>query len=458
MLNEPASSGNDRGRVYETLEAERLNGAAPRAEDNKLWRVRELVADVLVIERERHKESDFTEPEGVDMVLMNPNTPLVLVCEGRLMFDSEMAYEQLDEQLKTLDLFPVFREEKGKHVVYVVEGRYNPPPRAWWPNLVLFLITLVSVLVVGTERAAFDIGLEDTAAMEAILGNIWPNLWRGIPYAFAVLLILGAHELGHYFAARRHKVAVTLPYFLPVPPPFSFFGTFGAFIQLRQPIRNRKILLDIGASGPLVGLAFALPILLIGLMTSPRLPLSTGLMEGNSILYALSKFIVFGTFLPDASTDVIVNQLAWAGWIGLFVTGLNLIPIGQLDGGHVLYSLIGDRARMFYLPAIVALAVLTFATDGSMILILVLLLLLGRMYATPLDNITKLDKRRQLIAIATLIVFALVFVPVPLSVVTIESNPIPRGSSAWLPIIALMMQAAMRGILNHKGAKDAKKK
>lgn len=448
MLNEPASSANGHGRVYETPEAERFLSVPP-AEPPRLMQVRDLVADVLAVERERVLDDEpVGKQPGLDPVLMNPSTPVLMAFEGRLLYDAEAAYERLDSPLKALDLFAAFREEAGKHVVYIVQGRVDPPPRSWWPNLLLLLATIVSVLIMGTVQAASELAISDMRQAAAIMNDIWANLWRGIPYAASVILILGAHELGHYFAARRHKVAVTLPYFLPFPYPLSLFGTLGAFIQLRQPIRNRKILLDIGAAGPLAGLVFAVPILLIGLATSPRLPLqSSGYQEGNSILYALAKFLVFGEFLPSAQADVYVNQLAWAGWIGLFVTGLNLIPVGQLDGGHVMYSLFGDRARMLYLPSIAALTILTILTEGALILILLLLLFLGRAYAVPLDNITQLDPRRRRIALGTLAVFVLVFVPVPLRFYTLETAPLPPGLSALLPVAAVWMQVALRALL-----------
>ncbi len=127
------------------------------------------------------------------------------------------------------------------------------------------------------------------------------------------MLILGAHELGHYFAARYHKVPVTLPYFIPLPPPFSLFGTLGAFIQLKAPIKSRRALLDVGAAGPLAGFVFALPILIYGLATSPVGPIGplpadgVILLEGNSILYALTKFMIFGQFLPNGNLDVQLN-------------------------------------------------------------------------------------------------------------------------------------------------------
>src|SRR5690606_30091955 len=138
-------------------------------------------------------------------------------------------------------------------------------------------------------------------------------------------------------------------------------------IRLRQPMKNRKVLFEIGAAGPIAGLIFAIPILLYGLSTSPLAPLGPGMVEGNSVLYAIAKFLVFGEWIPSARVDVLVNQLAWAGWTGLFVTGLNLMPIGQLDGGHILYSLIGERAKVMYYPAIAGLAALTLLTNGGML-------------------------------------------------------------------------------------------
>ena len=181
-----------------------------------------------------------------------------------------------------------------------------------------------------------------------------------------LLLILGAHELGHYFAARHHRLAVTLPYFIPAPPPFSIFGTFGAFIQLREPMRNRKMLLDVGAAGPLVGLIFAIRILLIGLSTAQVGPIVPGGdVEGNSLLYAFSKILIFGRFLPDGAQDVYLNQIALAGWTGLLVTALNLMPVGQLDGGHILYSLIGNTARKLYYPFLIGMAALTVFFSGA---------------------------------------------------------------------------------------------
>ena len=240
--------------------------------------------------------------------------------------------------------------------------------------------------------------------------------WRGWPYALSLILILGTHELGHYFAARYHRVNVTLPYFIPLP--IGFFGTLGAFIQLREPMRNRKILFDVGVAGPLAGLIVAVPVLLIGLATShvEPLPDETYVLEGNSLLYAAAKLVVFGELLPNGEEDVFINQLAKAGWTGLLITGLNLIPLGQLDGGHVIFTLIGKHARRLYLPVLGTFVVLSLYSSAWLPWTLILFFV-GRLYAVPLDMITPLDTRRRWIGYAALLIFVLVFVPLPLQVI-----------------------------------------
>ncbi len=355
---------------------------------------------------------------------------------GRLTLESEAAYELLDAQFLPLELLPIFRTDQEKHVVDVYQGRLHVKPRPWWPNLVLFLLTFASVLYVGTLQALNEIASSNLGEALRMAENPLPELWRGLPYAVSVLLILGAHELGHYFAARRHKLAVTLPYFLPFP--FSMLGTLGAAIQLREPMRSRKVLLEVGAAGPLAGLVFAIPIVLLGLATSSVMALSEvggGMVEGNSILYAGFKVLMFGEFLPNAERDVFINSIAWAGWIGLFITGLNLIPVGQLDGGHVMYALFGKRARLLYLPTIIAMGVLIYFTGITLLFMLVLIILMGPNYAVPLNDITPLTGTHRAVAVATLVIFVLVFVPVPLTTFEVEPVVAPGGVSAQLPLL-----------------------
>ncbi len=424
MLNETASSVEDRPAQRSAIRP---------SEDNALRdEIRAHVMSVFAIERESFEGDKSTGSPSENLLLVGRDSRLIASFEGRLLIDSEAAYDQLDRLLAADNLLPLFREANGKHVIYVVSGRVHPQPRHWWLNAVLFVVTIFSVLLVGTEMAINEIAATDPTAIQPMLDNLLLQLWRGIPYAGAIMLILGAHELGHYFAARHHKIAVTLPYFIPAPF-ISLIGTFGAFIQLREPMRNRKQLLDIGAAGPLSGLVFAVPILLIGLATSAVGPVSPGgMVEGNSLLYALAKVLTFGRFLPSTTADVYVNQLAWAGWTGLLVTGLNLIPIGQLDGGHILYSLIGERARLLFYPLIGAMLVLVLTGSEAWLFWLILLFIFGRIYAKPLDMITPMDNRRKLIAVVSMIVFALTFVPIPFSFATETPALVPQNT-IWLP-------------------------
>ncbi len=353
---------------------------------------------------------------------------------GRLRMDSQRAYALAAEAYRALGYTALFRKEGGQHVVLAVPGTINPRPSRAWVNAVMLALTVLSVLFAGAAYGwdGPQLSLSWTAAN-------WLRFFAaGLPFLVSMLGILGAHELGHYFAARYHKVAVTLPYFIPLP--ISPFGTMGAFIQLKAPPTNRRVLLDIGMAGPLAGFIVAVPVLIIGLLTSPvgRVGLQAGSFEGNSILYVLAKYLVYHRWLPEPAsfgglpqalfmlryyllgvplplggTDVLLNDIAWAGWAGLLVTGLNLIPAGQLDGGHALYVLVGRKARLLVPVIIAVLLGLGFFWEGWF-LWAALIFLLGRVHAEPLDQITDLDPARRLIAIGGLVLFLLVITPVPL--------------------------------------------
>lgn len=330
---------------------------------------------------------------------------------GRFLCDPVDCYDELRRRFEIHGFTPAVNEEAdGRVVLLALPVVFENPRPGWVLNLILFLLTVLSTLFVGASYGA-------TTVEQSL------QIWRGWPFAASILLILGAHELGHFFAARHHDVPVTLPFFIPMP--LSYFGTFGAFIQLKGPVNNRRALFDVGAAGPLAGLVFTLPILLYGLATSTVGPSTPGtVFEGNSLLYVLAKFAVFGRLLPNSGIDVSLNQVAWAGWVGLFVTGLNLIPVGQLDGGHVAYALLGARAQRFLWPAIGGLALITAYSyfRGTFVLTwllwIFLLMTFGRYHARPLEDISDLDPRRKVLAVFTLALFFLTFVPFPLASVT----------------------------------------
>lgn len=434
MLPETASSIEDRPLVRSAIRQ------IPPEETPANSELRQAVLSVFAIDRERYPRLEDDDRAGdFPLVLLGENSRLAASYEGTLLYPSEEAYEKLDRQLADLDHLALFREGDGKHVIHLVRGRPKPRPRTWHVNALLLVATFFSVLIVGTTIAIGEISLSEPARANALAGNLLLELWRGLPYALSILAILGAHEFGHYFAARKHRLATTLPYFIPAPF-ISPLGTFGAFIQLREPIRNRKMLMDIGAAGPLAGLMVAIPILIIGLATSIVSPIQPGsTVEGNSLLYALAKTIVFGRFLPDGQVDVLVNQLAWAGWTGLLVTALNLIPIGQLDGGHILYALIGEVARRLYYPLIGVLVALTFLVSEVWFFWLILLFLFGRVYATPLDMITRLDRRRQWIGALSLVIFLVTFTPIPFTVAEGGSGLRARETVEWMLPMAVVL-------------------
>jgi len=373
-----------------------------------------------------------------DITVGNGKQNFAVRYRGRLRGDSAEAYDRLAADLRPLNITPLFRKDEGRHSILLLDGTINPKPSNPWVNVVMFLLTLFSVLFAG---AIYSYDGPMPAGTGAALLTLLRNLGTGIPFAVSMLAILLAHEFGHYLAGRYHRTYVTLPYFIPFP--LSPFGTMGAFIQLKEPPKNKRILLDIGIAGPLAGLVVAIPVLILGLWLSPVHPIQLNpgtvfQLEGNSILYLLSKFLVFGQLLPAPESygglspavywlryfftsqplpiggmDVMLHPVAWAGWAGLLVTALNLIPAGQLDGGHVIYVLLGKRARLLLPFILVGLGLLGLVWSGWW-LWAIIIFFLGRVHAEPLDQITTLDSPRKWVAALGLIIFILVFTPVPL--------------------------------------------
>ncbi len=357
--------------------------------------------------------------------------------------DTSLAYDRLAEALRPLEITPLFRTDKGQQVVLLMKGIVRPRASNIWINVILFVLTVFSVLLAGTEFAYNGPVSADAGQM---IINFLTHLGEGVSFTVSLLSILLCHEFGHYLMARYHKTAATLPYFIPFP--FGAFGTMGAVIVQKEPHKNKRILLDIGMAGPLAGFIVAIPLLFLGLSLSKLSPIDIppggGIqLEGNSVLYLLSKYLVFHQLLPAPASygglspllywlryfftgmptplggqDVFLHPVAWAAWIGLLVTALNLIPAGQLDGGHIVNGLFGQKRAILILPVIlVALVLLGLVWQGWW-LWAVLIFFLGRVYAEPLDQITPLDPKRKALAVLCLIIFILVFTPVPLRVIS----------------------------------------
>jgi membrane-associated protease RseP (regulator of RpoE activity) len=245
--------------------------------------------------------------------------------------------------------------------------------------------------------------------------NIFKNIagiLEGIPFSVTLLLILGTHELGHYLSARKHSVDASLPYFIPAP---TFIGTFGAFIRIRSPIQKRNALLEIGAAGPLAGFMVAVPALFIGLSQSkivfPK-ELETGIRLGDSLLMKFATWITFPG-LPE-NADILLSPVAFAAWIGLLVTALNLLPIGQLDGGHIAYAILGKKHERIAQLAFLALIPLGIFLSINWLVWAALIFFLIRIKHPPiLDIQSSLDNRQLALGLFSLLIFILTFVPQP---------------------------------------------
>jgi membrane-associated protease RseP (regulator of RpoE activity) len=393
--------------------------------------------------QESNDSSGFLRPSvaqvmDIQDVTMGRNEAYTVRFRGRLKMDSQEAYAKLEPEFHQRNFTPLFRLEDDQHVILAVAGVVKPRQTNPWINYALFGLTLLSMFFAG---ATYQLGATATDFGQLMIDSI-THLYVGWPFAVSMFSILVAHEFGHYFAARLHKSPTTLPYFIPMP--LSPFGTMGAVIAITAPVRNRRVLHDIGVAGPLAGLVVAIGVLFIGLLQSPlttiAVPEGTAAsMEGQSILYLLLKFIVFGKLLPlpvdfgfggpviywiryfltttpfpNGAQDVLLGQVAWAGWAGLLITGLNLIPAGQLDGGHTLFVLIGKRVQKIIPVILVVLAALGLFWTGWW-LWAAIIYFVNRRPAELLDEITPLDSRRRVIAVTVLIIFFLVVTPIPLS-------------------------------------------
>ena len=271
----------------------------------------------------------------------------------------------------------------------------------------LFVVTVFTTLWAG----AYQVNSESVSGAWDFLVRYPGNLLDGWPFAVTLLGILVTHEFGHYYLSRVHRVPASLPLFIPGPP--QFIGTFGAVIRMRSPIMNRRALFDIGVAGPIAGFLVAVPALLVGLSYSRVEPSIGvyGLQLGEPLLLQLFAWLMFGP-LPDAH-DIVLHPVAFAAWFGFFITALNLIPIGQLDGGHVAYALVGSRQRDLALAAIPILLVLGLWGWPGWILWAVLAGLVGISHPPVSDPGTELGRGRIWVGWGALVIFLVSFSPVP---------------------------------------------
>jgi membrane-associated protease RseP (regulator of RpoE activity) len=321
--------------------------------------------------------------------------------------------ETLEEKFESLRLIlsekhyiPMIRFEHGEHIIYIIKKPQSKKKKSVWINVILLIATVFTTTLAGALQWV-EIDQVDWMNMVSV-----QYLWEGfIFFSVPLLLILGVHEMGHYFVSKKHHVDASLPYFIPLPPPF-LLGTFGALISTREPIPDRKALLDIGAAGPLCGFLVAIPVSLIGFFLMQQNPLPLPSTGGNIILLPplLLQWMQSLFSIPD---NYIIHPTLFAGWVGIFLTAVNLLPAGQLDGGHVARAILKEKHKYVSWLVIFVLAGLSFFYTGWLMFAIIILLFIGTQHQPPLNEITRLDTRRKLLGLAILIIFILSFAPIP---------------------------------------------
>ncbi len=314
----------------------------------------------------------------------------------------EKNFEALRLEFRKRNLIPMLRKKGAEYVIMVMKAP-SRKYRSVYINLILLLFTIASTIWVGMRYYTSYYGVQD----------IWHGIWGGFIYfSLPLLTILGSHEMGHYFAAKKHRVAASLPFFIPAP---TIFGTLGAFISMREPIPDRKSLVDIGLAGPIVGFIVAIPVTLIGIylgnIHTPAPP-PPGTAE---IVYLFHMPLIYYFLFLLIPPTQFMHPVAMAGWVGFVVTAINLFPIGQLDGGHVARALAGDKAKYISYAFAALLLGMGYFYLGWLIFGL-LVIFLGLRHPPPLNDIVKLDRKRLALAISGFLILAVTFVPVPIEI------------------------------------------
>lgn len=323
-----------------------------------------------------------------------------LVWEGKLKIPEKDALDHITKKADAMNLDVGF---KNKETGIAVTFRVKPEKRASkkWINILLLILTFLTTLTAG--------------ALQQNINPFFPitNLLAGLPFSLSIMLILGSHELGHYIMAKKNNVDATLPYFIPAP---HMLGTFGAVIKMRSPIRDKNALIEIGAAGPIVGFIFSTIAIMIGFSLSEVVPVSgnEGIVLGDSILIKLFSKLFFSD-IPEGK-DVLLNPIAFAGWIGYLITAINLLPVGQLDGGHIVYALVGEKHRIVGYIIFGAVILLSSQWIGWAFWAIMIFLLVRFKHPPPLDGISPVSKKHRIIGIISLIIFILTFTPVPFQI------------------------------------------
>lgn len=312
-------------------------------------------------------------------------------------------FDQLRNDFKARMLVPVLRYNGGEYTINVVK-RPEFRTRGLWLNGILLVVTLITTIIAGAVLWASYGGNNDLTLPENYL-------WGALFFAVPLMAILGTHELSHFLAARKCGVAASLPFFIPSIPPL---GTFGAFISMRDPIPDRRSLVIIGASGPIGGLLVTIPVSFLGLwLTSLGDPSSGMVGDAGAVAISIQPLYALLSLLVPLPENVTLHPTAFAAWVGFLVTAINLLPAGQLDGGHVARGLFGDKAKYLSYATVGLLLVLGIYYTGWLIFAM-LILFLGLRHPAPLNDVSKLNNKTKALGAVAMAILLITFSPIPL--------------------------------------------
>jgi len=361
--------------------------------------------DIELLKREVGQRFPFYE------VKSNLNT-VAFFCR----IDKETLEENFDSLRKSLSekgYVPMLRYEKGEHTIYIIQ-KPKRKEKSIWINISLLIATIITTIITGS---LLNMGHSEIQSVTNILDifNI-NNLFSGtVFFALPLMSILFVHEMGHYFTSKKHGIKTSLPFFLPIPPILPGFniGTFGALISSSDPMPNKKALFDVGISGPLAGFIIAIPVTAIGIATSEIVPISD-FSSGEVILGSSFLFIILSNMIHTIPEGFALNlnSTAFAGWVGLLITSINLLPAGQLDGGHIFRAVLGEKQK--YVGWI---AVFIMIFTGWTFFAIIIVLMMGMMHPPPLNDDTDIDMKRKVLFFVALAILILCFIPFPISTI-----------------------------------------
>jgi len=319
-------------------------------------------------------------------------------------------FESLRNSLSEKGYVPMLRYEKGEHILYIIQ-KPKRKEKSIWINISLLIATIITTILTGSilNMGHFEIQ-EATNILDVFSIN---NLFSGtLFFALPLMSILFVHEMGHYFTSKKNGIKTSLPFFIPIPPILPVFniGTFGALISSSDPMPNKKALFDVGISGPLAGFIIAIPVTAIGIITSEIVPISD-FSSGEIILGSSFLFIILSNIIHTIPEGFALNMnsTAFAGWVGLLITSINLLPAGQLDGGHIFRAVLGEKQK--YVGWI---AVFIMIFTGWTFFAIIIVLMMGMLHPPPLNDDTEIDMKRKLLFFVALAILILCFIPFPI--------------------------------------------